>query len=52
MGIPEALTWDLVLTDVAAFLGNSLVQAGVVASIAIAFGPRVMRALFRAIRAR
>ena len=47
MGIPTALSWDAVLTSVGDFLGNALVLGAITAVLALAFAPRVVRAIRR-----
>lgn len=45
MGIPVDLDWDTVLASIGDLLGNPLVIAGVAASLALRFAPRIMRAV-------
>jgi hypothetical protein len=50
MGIPPALAWADVLTNIGDLLSNGLVVSGITVSLALFFAPRIIRALGRAVR--
>ncbi len=50
--LPSGLDWNGVMSATGDLLGNGMVVAGVLVSIALAFGPRIMRAVRKSISTR
>lgn len=49
---PSTYTWTAVLTNVTSFLSEPIVSGGTLFVLSLAFGPRLVKAMRRAVSAR